>query len=116
MKDPVWKIFFSYLFVLGLLIGCNTVNAQTKAIYFNAEWNEANDIDWFNKLSDVEKEKMDIGKGDCQKKYQVSIVPTIIIFNDGEEIKRFQADLSFKLSATRKEVQDAINEIILSDF
>jgi hypothetical protein len=113
MKNILYTIVLVFTF---LLLSIQFAFAQTKAIYFNAEWNEDNDIEWFNKLSDVEKEKMDIGSGDCKKKYKVSIVPTIIIFNDGEEIKRFQADLSFKLLATRKEVQDAINEIILSDF
>jgi len=31
-------------------------------------------------------------------------------------LKRYQADLSFKMSATREEVQDKIDEIILSGF
>jgi len=43
-------------------------------------------------------------------------VPTIVIFKDGEEIKRYQADLSFKMLATRKEIQGFINEQIMSDF
>ena len=50
------------------------------------------------------------------KKYQIAIVPTIVIFKDGEEVKRFQADLSFKLLATRKEIQEEIDEILMSDF
>ena len=87
-----------------------------KAICFNAEWNKANNIEWFDKLTDIEKETMDIGVGDCQKKYQIAIVPTIVILKDGEEVKRFQADLSFKLLATREEIQETIDEIIMSDF
>ena len=50
-----------------------------------------------------------------QKKYNIVVVPTIIVFN-GEEVERFQADLSFKLLATRKEIQETIDEIIMSDF
>jgi hypothetical protein len=46
----------------------------------------------------------------------VVIVPTIIVFKDGEEIKRYQADLSFKMLATRKEIQNFINDQIMSDF
>jgi thiol-disulfide isomerase/thioredoxin len=51
-----------------------------------------------------------------QKKYKIAVVPTIIIFDDGEEVKRFQADLSFKIQATRKEIQDYIDELIISKF
>ena len=43
------------------------------------------------------------------------VVPTIIIFN-GEEVKRYQADLSFTMAATRKEVQEEVDELIMSDF
>ena len=89
---------------------------QMNAICFNAEWNKANNIEWFDKLTDVEKETMDIGEGDCQKKYQIAIVPTIVIFKDGEEVKRFQADISFAMKATKEEVQEIIDEILMSDF
>ena len=44
------------------------------------------------------------------------VVPTIIILDDGEEVKRFQADISFKFSATREEVQEEINNQLMSDF
>ena len=89
---------------------------QVKAIHFNAEWNDANKVEWFAKLSDVKKENMDIAKGDCAKKYKIAIVPTILILKDGEEVARFQADLSFKMLATRKEIQAEIDEILMSDF
>ena len=51
-----------------------------------------------------------------QNKYKVVVVPTIIIFKDGEEVKRFQADISFKMAATREEVQEVIDEQLMSDF
>ena len=40
----------------------------------------------------------------------------IVIFKDGEEVARFQADLSFKLVATREEVQEEIDNQLMSDF
>ena len=111
-----WRIFSIYILILTLMLFAQTTFGQMKAICFNAAWNEANNIEWFDKLTDIDKEVMDIGEGDCQKKYQIAIVPTIVIFKDGEEVKRFQADLSFKLLATRKEIQETIDEIIMSDF
>ena len=114
--SATWRVFSMYILILLLMLFAQTTFGQMKAICFNAEWNKANNIEWFDKLTDVEKETMDIGEGDCQKKYQIAIVPTIVIFKDGEEVKRFQADLSFKLLATRKEIQETIDEIIMSDF
>ncbi len=51
-----------------------------------------------------------------QKKYAIAIVPTIVVFDDGEEVKRYQADLSFKMAATREEIQEYIDELIMSKF
>ena len=95
----------------------NSVNAQIVVTEFNAEWNAANKVVWVDKLSDCDIAKVDITKeAALQQKHKVVIVPTIIIFKDGEEIKRYQADLSFKMLATRKEIQNFINDQIMSDF
>ena len=50
------------------------------------------------------------------KKHKIAVVPTIVIFKDGEEVARFQADLSFKMVATREEVQEEIDNQLMSDF
>mgnify|MGYP003118240907 FL=1 len=94
-----------------------SANAQIVVTEFNAEWNAANKVEWLEKLSDCDIAKVDIMKqAELQKKHKIVIVPTIIIFKDGEEIKRFQADLSFKMLATKKELQEVIDEQIMSDF
>jgi hypothetical protein len=38
------------------------------------------------------------------------------VFYDGEEVARFQANIMMKLEATLKEVQDKIDETIMSNF
>ena len=94
------------------------VFSQITVKHFNAGWNQANGADWFMELKDCNtKGYIDIAKDPvAQKKYKIAVVPTIIIFKDGEEVARFQADLSFKMVATREEVQDKIEEIIMEDF
>ena len=115
--NTIWKITGMYLLIIFfLIISSVSANGQIKAIYFNAEWNAANNVDWFSDLNDTKKQTMDIGEGDCQEKYQIAIVPTIVIFKDGEEVKRFQADLSFKMVATKEEVQEEISNQLMSDF
>jgi|TARA_R100001086_G_scaffold231558_1_gene152338 hypothetical protein len=112
-----WKMLGVYaLVLLFIIITSISTSAQVKAIHFNAEWNEANDVEWFDKISDIKKERMDIGKGDCKDKYKIAIVPTILLIKDGEEIKRYQADLSFKMLATRKEIQNDVDELLMSDY
>jgi len=114
--NPIWKIFGIYLFVLFLLLASSTVFAQVTVIHFNAGFNSANDVVWLSKLEDCDRQTLLIDENDNQTKYQIAVVPTIIVFDDGEEVKRFQADLSFKMVATREEVQDYIDELIISKF
>ncbi len=90
--------------------------SQIKVIHFNAGWNQANDVEWFDKISDAGKKSLSIDDAEIQKKYAIAIVPTIIVFDEEEEVKRFQADLSFKMAATRKEIQEYIDELIISKF
>ena len=103
--------------LVTLILVCNSAFSQVVVTQFNADWNSTNDVEWFQKLNDCELAKVDIVKETkLQEKHKIVIVPTIIIFKDGEEIKRYQADLSFKMLATRKEIQEFINEQIMSDF
>ena len=101
-----------------LMLFCGTTSAQIKVTHFNAGWNKANDVDWFMDLEDCRTKGItDIAKHpDDAKKYKIAVVPTLIIFKDGEEVARFQADLSFKMVATKEEVQEAIDELLMSDF
>lgn len=99
-----------------LLLICTTVYCQIEAVHFNAGWNEANGVEWFSKIKDCDTKSLLIENDNNQSKYEIAIVPTIIIFDDGEEVKRFQADLSFKMVATKEEVKEYIEELIISKF
>ena len=105
----------AFLTIIATLL-CMACFYQVKVIHFNAGWNSANDVEWFDKISDAGKKSLSIDDADIQKKYAIAIVPTIIVFDEGEEVKRFQADLSFKMQATREEVQEYIDELIISKF
>ena len=106
-----------YILLLTTMLLCSGLSAQITATHFNADWNSANKVEWFEKLDDCDLAKVDIvADPKLQDKHKIVIVPTIVIFKDGEEIKRYQADLSFKMLATRKEIQNFINEQIMSDF
>ena len=102
--DVTWKIFSIYLLVIFLMLFAGNAFGQIEVKQFNAGWNSANNVSWVMDLKDCEtKGYVDIGKDkEAQKKYKIAVVPTIIIFKDEEEVARFQADLSFKMLATRE--------------
>ena len=91
---------------------------QIQGAQFNAGWNKANEVSWVDKLKDCKTiSYVDISTStEMQKKHKIAVIPTIIIFKDDVEVARFQADLSFKMVATREEVQEEIDNQLMSDF
>jgi hypothetical protein len=114
----IWRTFSMYMLMILFMLVCSGAFAQIEVTHFNAGWNSANDVEWFMDLEDCKtKGYTDIAKNtEAQTKYKIAVVPTIIIFKDGEEVARFQADLSFKMVATEEEVQEEINDQMMSDF
>ena len=91
-------------------------DADVCVVQFNAGWNSANDVEWVGKLKNCEIQYIDIAAdASSQSEYEIVVVPTIIVFN-GEEVKRFQADISFAMKATKEEVQEVINEIKMDEY
>jgi len=103
--------------LIPFLLLSNLAGAQIVVMHFNAGWNEPNDVEWVSDLEDCEIDFIDIAKKPkLQQKWNVVVVPTVILIQYDEEKKRYQADLSFKLSATKEEIQDKIDELILDGF
>ena len=106
------KLLYLALFMLPCL-----AFSQIQVIEFNANWNQSNSVKWLDDLTDCKIKKIDIATNtDAATKYDIVVVPTIVIFNDGEEVKRFQADISFAMKATREDVQEAIDEATMDSF
>jgi hypothetical protein len=105
------KVLYLLLLVSGVAF------SQIQVIHFNAGWNASNDVNWVEDLSDCKIKWVDIATDtDTGEKYEIVVVPTIIILHEGEEIKRFQADISFSMKATKDEVQEKVDEILMEGF
>ena len=118
---PIYKIFGTYLLMLffmllsGSAFGQKICKEDVCVVEFNAGWNESNSVDYLEKLTDCGIKRISIDKGDWAKKYNIVVVPTIIIFN-GKEVERFQADLSFAMQAKLEDIQEIVDEILMEDF
>ena len=111
------KLFTSRLLSLGLLLSLwsplqsqtvslesfqdiqLTANEFCAVIEVNASWNWANKIP-LEKLENCYTAYVDLSNKQIgaviQKEWDIKVVPTIIIFEYGKEVKRFEADLSMK--------------------
>ena len=124
MRSLSLKLFLIYLLVLFSLFIVGNANGQSlklgddlTVVHFNAGWNSANNVKWVNNLNDIKVKKCDIAVDTkSASKHEIIVVPTIIIFNHGKEIKRYQADISFSIKATRSQIQSKIDDILMESF
>ena len=119
----VWKLMAGYLLIIFLMLISSSASAQTYTcgedicvVEFNASWNSANDVAWLTKLTDVGTKRILIDKGSWQKDFSIVVTPTIIIFVNGKESKRYQANIMMAIEETQSDVQDKIDEIIMEEF
>jgi len=111
------KIFTVYLLVILFVLLANNSFSQIVVTHFNAAWNDPNKVSYIGELTDCDIVYVDIAAAPkLQKKHKIIVVPTVVIYKDGEEVKRFQADISFSMQATKEDMQDVIDELLMEDF
>ena len=87
------------------------------AVEFWAEWNKANQFNELVKLKDTNVYRVDIMHcSDLQTKYNIVAIPTVVLFDNGVEKERFNANIMFQLEADKKVIQNSIDTIMLSKF
>ena len=105
------NLIFLFLLVSGISY------SQIQVIHFNASWNASNDVKWVNDLTDCKLKNIDIATDiQAATDHKITVVPTILVLIDGEEEERYEADISFSMQATKKEVQEVIDEIVMDQF
>ncbi len=117
------KIKYIILLLL-LMVVANSANGQSPCkddgicvVQYNAGFNEANKVTWIGKLNDCSTKFIDIQKDTkAAGKYKIVVVPTLVIYSGGEEVARFQANIMMQMEATKDEVQEKIDEILMEDF
>ena len=86
-------------------------------VEFWAGWNESNQFNELNKLKDCNTYRIDImSYMDIQMHYNVTAIPTVIIFDNGVEKCRFNPNIMFQLEADKKIIQHSVDTITLNKF
>ena len=126
-RDNTWlKLMGGYLLIILFMLISNSVNGQSPCgnnglcvVQFNAGWNAAKSVDWVTneKLTDCSTKFIDIAVDTKSAgTYKIVVVPTILIFNGGEEVARYQANIMMQMETKQKEIQGKIDEIIMEAF
>ena len=95
----------------------NKIAKDVVVIEFWAEWNQMNQFNELIKLKGCNTYRIDImSYMDIQMHYNVTAIPTVIIFDNGVEKERFNPNVMFKLDADKKTIQHSVDTITLNKF
>ena len=85
-------------------------------VEFWASFNSANQVN-LKKIYDCKKYRVDMSQDpSLMAKHSIMAVPTVIIYHNGKEIKRFLPSLMMKLDADVKDIQGIIDELVGDKF
>ena len=86
-------------------------------VEFWAGWNASNEFKELIKLKDCVVYRVDISAHmDIQMDYDIAAIPTVVIFDNGEEKERFRPNVMFQLDADKKTIQNSVDTLTLNKF
>ena len=85
-------------------------------VEFWAEFNAVNQVN-LKKLYNCKKYRVDMSTDpNLMVTHKVMAVPTVVLYHNGKEIKRFLPSLMMKLDAEIKDIQAVIDELVGDKF
>ena len=126
ISSYVYVLLMILMFICGTAFSQDYITANNfnekiakdvTIVEFWADWNKMNQFNELNKLKGCNVYRIDIMSSmDIQIDYNVTAIPTIIIFDNGVEKERFNPNVMFKLDADKKTVQHSVDTITLNKF
>ena len=97
------KLSYILLVLIALFFFCIGIGSgQVSVIHFNSEWNADNNFD-ITVLKDCELDSVVICHNpDLKDKHKIKAVPTVIVFDEDEEVIRFEAKYNDGIRSNKK--------------
>ena len=126
ISNYLYVLMMIFMFACGTAIGQtfatndtfeNDIAKDITVIEFWAGRNYINEFKELIKLKDCNVYRVDIMNCmNIQTEYNVSAIPTIIIFDNGIEKERFLPNIMFQLEVDKKVIQNSVDTITLNKF
>ena len=105
------KALFFLLLSSSLMTSSSFVKKGISVVQYNAEFNKNNNVN-LSKISDAKIFDVYIDNNEELMKFgKIRSVPTIVIYQDRQEVIRWEADLSMKLRIDHKDIQEEIHKL-----
>ena len=105
------------VFLLSTISKAQSFLKQEIAIVeYNTSWNQSNHIKGLDKLKNCKTYNISLcNDPHYMEKYNIK-TPTIILYNNGNEIKRYITNILFTFDVNYKNLQSDVDSILLTKF
>ena len=112
-------IFFSQKCSAQTLVNDKTFEITQKGVSiveFWAEWNKENECSWLKDIDGVDWYRIDVYNYTTTK-YEIEVLPTLILFNEGKEVERYVGNVAFEICSikTSKKIEEELKKIYKDD-
>lgn len=107
------------LFLLFLSMNCYSQEFKdgVSVVCFTASFVEDKELKNWGDLSNASKHKVNIEKdNDAMLSEEITVVPTIIVYDNGEIVRRWEANILFELDVKITDIQKVIDMVVESKF
>jgi len=125
MKSINKKDISNYIYILLMILvflfaytssAQNFLQDEIAVVEFNTSWNEDNFIEDLDKLKNCKYYTIILcDYVEYMDRYDIK-QPTIIVYNNGKEIKRFKSTIMLDFDITYKKLQKEVDVLLLNKF
>tara|TARA_R100000664_G_C2695598_1_gene97975 strand:+ start:332 stop:712 length:381 start_codon:yes stop_codon:yes gene_type:complete len=120
-KRDISNFIYILLMILVFLFAAtapaqNFLKSEISVVEFNTSWNEGNFIKGLDKLKNCKTYTIILCDNiEYMDEYNIK-QPTIIVFNNGDEIKRYKSTIMLDFEITYKDLQKEVDVLLLNKF
>lgn len=116
MKSIVLAIALSFIPNATLSFDDQINIKGVAVVHYNATWNKKNNYTEVAKVKDAKIVTAWIDKDNTIKESEgIRSLPTVILYMNGKEVKRWEAGLSFSLDIPYQEIQQEVDNLTGAD-
>ena len=117
LSPLVYLLLIVLVFLLGSKLSAQSFTKNELAIVeFNSNWNHKNHLKGLDKLKNCNTYNISLcDNPSYMDKYDIKL-PTIIIYSNGNEIKRYKANILFTFDVNYKDLQLDVDSMLLTKF
>jgi hypothetical protein len=113
----IYILMIVFVFLISINVNAQSfIKQEISIVEFNTNWNIDNHFKGFNELKNCKTYSISLcDNPNYKEKFKIKY-PAIVVYNKGNEIKRYNTNILFGFDVTYKNLQIDVDSLLLSKF